>query len=201
MRQGAPADAGSGDEESAAPASVERASPALAALFEGLHDDGRHTVLDLGRAGGRRLRLLGRFARQIRFAGLVPLPPRGDALTAALEALPPNPDRPYDVVLAWDALDRIDPEERPMLVERIVELTAPGALIYLVVESSGAVLTRPVRLTLVELDRVSQEPVGPPEPARPNLLPGHVERLLDPFEVRHAFSLRIGLREYVAVKR
>jgi hypothetical protein len=53
---------------------------------------------------------------------------------------------------------------------------------------------------LAGLDRVSVQVVGPPEAAQPALLPAPVERLLRPFTIMHAFTLRSGLREYVAVK-
>lgn len=201
IRQRSPEGASSAEPDPSGPTPVERTSPALAALFERLHDDGRHSILDLGAAGNRELRLLGRFARRIRFAGLLPDPPRGAALTEALETLSPPAGHPYDVVLAWDVFDRLDPDERAELMERVDGVTTPGARLYTVVEASGAVTSRPVKLTLVDLDRISQELVGPVEPAQPQLLPAHVERLLEPFEVVHAFSLRIGLREYVAVKR
>lgn len=201
IRQRSPEDASSSKSEPSGPTPVERSSPALAALFDRLHPDGRHSVLDLGVASNRQLRLLGRFARRIRFAGLLPEPPRGEALTGALETLSPPPDHPYDVVLAWDIFDRLDADERQEVMERIRGTTVRGARLYTMVESTGAVTSRPVRLTLVDLDRISQEPVGPVGPANPQLLPAHVERLLDPFEVINAFSLRIGLREYVAVKR
>jgi len=105
------------------------------------------------------------------------------------------------VVLAWDVFDCLDAEDRSEVMGRIEEVTVPGARLYVVVASFSAVTRRPERLTLVDLDRVSHEPVGPVEPARPELLPAHVERLLAPFEVASAFSLRMGLREYVAVKR
>ena len=179
---------------------MERTSPGLSALFGALKEDGRHAILDLGPAGNRHLKLFGRFARQIRFAGLVPGPPRGPALSAALEALPPNPEQPYDVVLAWDIFDRLNPVERAVLVDRLVEVSAPDARLYAVVDSTGDATTRPFRLTVLDVDRVSQESVGPSEPAEAHLLPAHVERLLGPFEVVHAFSLRIGQREYVAQK-
>jgi hypothetical protein len=38
-------------------------------------------------------------------------------------------------------------------------------------------------------------------PARDPLLPAQVERLLAPFEVAHAFTLKSRLREYVVVRR
>lgn len=180
---------------------VERPSPGAAALFDALVPDGRHSILDLGLAGDLHLRLLSRYSRQIRFAGLLPEPPEEDAWTSALAALPPNTHHPYDVVLAWDILDRIDPPQRLTLMARLAELTAPTARLYAVVDTSGATTTRPLRSTLIDVNRVSMQPVGPPEPARPALLPAPVERLLAPFEVTQAFTLRSGLREYVALKR
>jgi Methyltransferase domain len=190
---------GSAAPEGAEQESLERASPGLAALFDRLSDDGRHALLDLGPAEGHQLRLLGRFGRQIRFAGIIPL------LTPApwsevIASLAPNPGLPYDVVLAWDVLDRVGPEEREGLIARLADITAPGALLYAVVDASGSVTTRPLSFTLVELGRVRQRPAGPPAPAREPILPAQVERALQPFGVIHAFTLRSGLREYVARK-
>lgn len=176
----------------------ERSAPGLAALFASLSPDGRHSILDLGAAEGRRLRLLGRFARSVRFAALVPHPPTGSDLDAALKRMGDQPGDGYDVVLAWDVFDRLDEPERTRLVRRIVEVTGPGARLYAVADASGAGTTRPVRISLLDHDRVAEEPAGPPEPARPPLLPGQVERLLKPFEVLNGFSLRGGLREYLA---
>lgn len=200
IKRGPPEAPRSAELEAAAAAPVERTSPGLAALFEALARDGRHSILDLGLAGDRHLRLLSRFARQIRFAGLVPEPPQGDAFVSALRGLPPNSHRPYDVVLAWDVLDRIGPSQRVALVERLGELTAPAARLYAVVDTSGASITQPLRSTLIDVGRISVRPAGPPEPARPPLLPAPLERLLAPFEVVHAFTLRTGQREYVAMK-
>jgi len=72
IRRSGTDDVRSSGEDPSGPPSIERASPGLAALFERLHDDGRHSILDFGSAGNRQLRLLGRFARRIRFAGLLP---------------------------------------------------------------------------------------------------------------------------------
>jgi hypothetical protein len=50
------------------------------------------------------------------------------------------------------------------------------------------------------MDRVVQQPLGDPVPAGPELLPAEVERLVRPFQVIHAFTLRPAYREYVAVR-
>lgn len=187
-------------EEAAATSAVERKSPGLALLFEGLSADGRHAILDLGPASRTRLRLLGRYGRQIRFAGLVPPSTTPSDLGAAAASIPENPDQPYDVVLAWDILDHLADSEREAAVRRLDEVTAPDARLYAVVSAGGAVTVRPMRIDLLDVDRVSQEPVGPPAPAGPELLPAQVEKLLVPFQVVRAISLRVGMREYVARK-
>lgn len=58
-------------EEEATPTGVDRAAPGLQALFEGVRDDGSHTLLDLGPASGTNFRLYARYARRVRFADLL----------------------------------------------------------------------------------------------------------------------------------
>lgn len=188
------------DRSASQPAPVVRAAPGVAALFGGVSPDGSHAILDLGPAAEPHFRLYSDFARRIRFADLLPTLPYGAAWEVADVALPSHPPHLYDLVLAWNFLDRLTPEERPQLMERLDELTVPGARLYTLVEATGEQITRPLRFTLVDLGHVSQEVVGPPEPAGREILPAEVERLLAPFEVDHAFTLRVGLREYVAVK-
>ena len=106
----------------------------------------------------------------------------------------------HDVLMLWDVLDRLAPELRLDLIRRLDEITAPGARLYTVVDASGDPTTRPLRYTLLGTDRVGEEELGPPERAWPSLLPAQVERLLAPFDVVRAFTLRTGKREYVAVK-
>ncbi len=183
------------------PVPVVRAAPGIEALFHGVDPDGSHAVLDLGPAAEPHFRLYREFARRIRFAGLLPRLPYGSALEVAERALPLGPRQPYDLVLAWNFLDRLTPEERPQVVDRLARITAPRARLYTLVEASGSPSVRPLRFTLLDLEHISQEPAGPSEPAGRELLPAEVDRLLAPFEVDRAFTLRTGMREYVAVKR
>ena len=190
--------AGASDET--APGPVELATPGIAALLEGVLEDRSHAVLDLGAAADSSLRVYTRFARRIRFADLLADGTLRLAWAAVLHALPPQPERAYDLVFAWDILDRLFPEERPRLVERLAEVTAPDARLHVVVEASERARTQPLRFTLLDSDRMRCEPSGPARPARWQLLPAEVERLLVPFRVVRAFTLKGGLREYVAVR-
>jgi len=190
-----------GDDEPSGPSPEERAAPALEALFEGLEPDGSHAILDMGTANQPNLEFLSRFAERIRFAGLVP-PGPGEAaeLGTAVRALPPDPERPYDVVLLWNLLDLLGPGQRKALIGRLTRLTAPGSRLYAVVDPSAGSTVQPLRFTLSGPDRVVQEPVGSPEAAGPPLLPAQATRVLEPFRVVRAFTLRIGAREYLAAR-
>lgn len=181
--------------------SLERATPGVAAMLEGVGEDRSHAVLDLGQAADSALKVYGRFARRVRFADLLG---RGDlprGWSAIVGALPEQPEQPYDLLFAWDILDRFFPEERPRLVQRLLEISAPGARLHVVVKSSEKATRQPLRFTLLDLNRMRCEPTGPPGPGRRPLLPAQVEQILEPFHVLRAFTLKGGLREYVAIRR
>jgi len=184
-----------------APGPVERSTPGIAALLEGVAQDRSHAVLDLGPATESSLGVYSRFAQRIRFADLLAGAGSSGVCATALRAVPLQPERPYDLVFAWDLLDRLFPEERKRLMTRLAELSSADARLHLMTESSGKPTTQPLRFSLVDVDRMRYEPAGPARPARPELLPAEVERLLVPFEVVRAFTLKVGLREYVAVRR
>jgi len=184
-------------EEATVPAVV-RTAPGVEAIFSGLEKDENHGVLDLGPAVESNLGFYGRYARWVRFGSLLKDPPQGDAWVETLAKLPPLPQGPYTVVMAWNLLDRLRPEDRPLLVERIVQLTGKGSRLYVLVAESEEDRARPFRFSIQEDGTVAQEFVGPPGQAQPQLLPAKVERVLDPFLVAHAFTLRGGFREYVA---
>jgi hypothetical protein len=184
------------------PEAVEGAAPGITALLDGLREDRTHAVLDLGPAADASLHLYSRYARWIRFVDLFgggwsQAAGAGSTLTSAL---PAQPARPYDLVFAWDALDRLSAEERQRLVKRLAEVTAPGARLHLVVRAADHAPATPLRFTLLDTARVRFEATSPTRLPRAGLLPAQVATLLMPFQVKHAFTLKTGLREYVAVR-
>lgn len=182
------------------PGAVERAAPGLSALFDGLRREDDHSVLDLASGSAGNLRFYSRFARRIRFADLVgPTTPFG-SWTDALRSIPGDRDHPYDVVLAWNLLDRLEGELRVAAVDRILDVTAPGARLYVLTDLARERAVQPLQFSLLDNGRVAQEPVGVPQPAGPVIMPAELDRLLHPFRVEHSFVLRIRMREYVAVR-
>src|SRR5688572_5646635 len=109
------------------PPPVERTSAGLAALFEGLSEDRSHAILDLGPASDSSLKVYGRYARWVRFCDIVGTAASPDGWDSAVNTLPSQPEHPYDLIFAWDVLDRLNPADRPQLIARLVEVTAPSA--------------------------------------------------------------------------
>lgn len=180
------------------PTRHERRSPGGAALFEGIAPDRSHSILDLGTATNASLQLYSRYARWIRFADLLSpeIPP--EELAEALEAIPCHPERPYDLVIAWDLLDRTEPEQRSRVIERLAEVTGERARLFLIVDSPRDEPRPPLYFGFVAADRVWSEEANAPPTPRHSLLPAAVEALVSPFQVMRAFTTRAGMREYVA---
>lgn len=186
--------------ETTVPGLVERAMPGIAALLEGVSHDRGHAVLDLGPAADSSLRVYSRFARWVRFADLLsPTTSVADYLSV-LNSIPEPVQRPYDVVLAWNILDRVAPEDRPRVIARLAELTGPDARLHVIVDSGERGFRHPLRFALLDVDRMCYGHTGRPVAAWDPILPAELERIVEPFHVARAFTTQVGLREYVAVK-
>lgn len=175
---------------------IERPSPGIAALLDGVSEDRTHCVLDLANGTRSALEVYRRFARWVRFAGIL------DGSVCDIRALAHRPgkiDPPYDLVLAWDVLDRIPPDERPILVQQLAEISAPNARLYVLTSAPDKAVFQPMRFSVLDVGLMRCEPLGPLGQAREHLLPAEVERLLMPFQVITGFTLRPSFREYVAV--
>lgn len=180
---------------------VERPTRGVAELFADVAEDRRHSVLDLGTATNSSLQVYGSVARWIRFGDLLAIASDAQELEAALDSIPPHPHRAYDLVLAWNLFDRVAPDLRPRVVERLAEICDPSARMHFLVEMPGDGPRQPLRFGLEAADRLWYEPDGAPIAAWPPLLPAEVERLVEPFRVARAFTTRVGFREYVVVRR
>jgi hypothetical protein len=166
-----------------------------------LGEERSYAVLDLGTASDANLRAYGRFARWVQFADLLRETTASRTQTAAAGQLPTDlpPDRFYDLVFGWDVLDRLRTDDRAQLANWLAEITRPSARLHFIVRGEHGIAV-PLRFTLLDTDRIRFEPTSTWPLPGPRLLPAEVAKLLAPFRVAHAFSLRSGLREYVAVR-
>jgi hypothetical protein len=180
---------------------VEQAAPGIRALLESADLGQRHSVLDLGPASEASFSIYGRCASRIRFADLLSEGGGARGWSVAQDSLPAQPEAPYDLVFGWNVLDRLSPKDRPILVRRLVDITASDAWLHLLTSTVDSQVVRPLRFSLVDLDRIRFEPDGALFPAERPLLPADVERLLHPFQVIRAFTLKSGFREYATSRR
>lgn len=191
-----PADARASPPARAEP--VEGAAPGIAALFQGIAEDRTHAVLDLGAASAQSLRVYSRFARWVHFADVL-----GETWShqhSDGELHLPRLDRPYDLVLGWDILDRMFPEAGARVVQWLANSTASGARVHVIVRASEDAIARPLRFTLVDIGRIRYEIAGTARLPLARLLPADVHKVLAPLQIQHAFTLKSGLREYLAVR-
>jgi hypothetical protein len=98
-------------------------------------------------------------------------------------------------------LDRLPADNRPDLVKRLTEITAPDARLFLLSAAPDVVPIGSLRFTLVDLDRMQYESTGDARFAHAPPMPAELQRILPPFELLRAFSTQLGLREYVAERR
>lgn len=176
----------------------EGAAPGIAALFQGIAEDRTHAVLDLGPASDQNLRVYGRFARWIHFADLFGETWSHSHSGGGLQL--PRLERAYDIVLGWDILDRMFPESGARLVQWLASTTAPGARVHVIVRASEDAISQPLRFTLQDLGRIRYEIAGTARLPLARLLPADVRKVLAPLQIQHAFTLKSGLREYLAVR-
>jgi hypothetical protein len=87
------------------------------------------------------------------------------------------------------------------MVARLAKIAAPGARLHMVVEAPERTGPRPVRFSLFDPGRMRHELTWDDGVAGPRLFPSAVEKMLAPFLVERAFTLKDGLREYLAVLR
>ncbi|HEX6925194.1 MAG TPA: hypothetical protein VF167_07170 [Longimicrobiaceae bacterium] len=182
-------------------ARVERQTRGISTLLAGVSRERMHSVLDLGGATNSSLQVYRGFARWVRFEDLLSVADSEEELDAALASIPHHRERPYDVLLAWNLLDRVAPHQRPRVVARLAEVSAPDARLFLAIEAGSERPQHPLRFGLVDNEHMWFEPVEGFPPAWPPLLPAELERLIEPFVVSRAFTTRVGFREYVATKR
>lgn len=182
---------------------TEGAAPGIAALLDGIPDDGSRAILDLGPATGSSFDIYSRYARRIRFADVMgdgDWSGAVDPRNGLLRTIAAPPEHPHDLILAWDVLDRLFPEDRARMVEWLAAAAASAARLHAVARGSESSLAGPVRFSLAGTDRLRFEPVPGGNPPRGRILPAEMAKLLSPFRVIHAYTLKSGLREYVALR-
>jgi hypothetical protein len=165
-------------------------------------------ILDLGPAVAANFEFLSEIARHIRYVDLLgeggPISELGGTdgqeLRRLARKMMPSDWGIFDLVIAWDLINYVDDVRFESVVERLRTLCRDGAILFVMVATTGEVPAEPPTHTIVDRSTVmcgGDSATVVECPLRP---PAAVERLLSGFSVERSFILRHGIQEYVAVR-
>lgn len=207
MRLGLPfrSESASTSRARAAPAPYEQSSLAVKPLLESLRRSGRPCVLDLGVATAANLDFFARMGSRLTVAdlyrGLMPL--RGELERAGHRGrvfdslVPGDPASPFDVVLAWDILNYLKPEEIASLTESLGHFCKPGALLFAIIASSGDIPLTPAHYSVLDEETLVIDAPAPRNRPAPRHSEQMLLRLMPGMTVENRFQLRNETVEYL----
>ncbi len=175
-------------------------SPGLEAALKVVGAAGGDRVLDLGPAVSANLEFLSSSARHLRVADLLSDHRGRDEADAGGAGTLVDPAwGPFDLVLAWDVLSYLEPEDAADVVAAITEASSPGACLFALVTTTEEAAGRSVTFVVRDGTTLEYRPAPPRQRHLRSAKPAAVQRLLAPFRVERSFVLRNGFQEYVAV--
>lgn len=167
-------------------------SPAFAKLVE-LAEEGSargFSVLDLGPAMKANLDFfLGRGAR-VTVADFHRSGARCDFVGA-------DPESRFDLVLAWDVLNYLDPEALARLMDRLGAHFRPGTTLHAFIATGREISAAPSRCRIQDPETLVLEVSEGPRIPSPRYLEQELLRRMLGWTVEHRVQLRIGMLEYV----
>ncbi len=184
-------------------------SMGLARVAEHLARGGKHQVLDLGGALQHNLDFLSQFPTRLFFE------PLEDALAdlhtvgpeAEADSGPPPPpfaglfaypgDVSFDLVLAWDLFDYLEPEHIGALRERLAPHLARDCLLFCLTSNQAKIPAEPQRYRILAEDRLAYEPQGPRLIQGPRHGAMELKAELRDFALERSFLLQNGVQEYL----
>jgi hypothetical protein len=182
-----------------------QSSIALEVLLEYL-DEAPRRVLDLGPPVADNVACYAHFGAKISIADFYRffLPRRAEGLEGASVGphlfrtlLPRDATRGFDVVLAWELLDYLSPDENTWLLHSLRELCSPGALLYALVASEGKLSLRPPVYTIEDEKTLRCDAPAPVRRPAPGYSEQALLRFMPQLEVERRYQLRNQRVEYL----
>ena len=188
--------------------SREHQSLALPALVHGLRT-GHQQILDLGPAVGANVQFFSGLPCSLFIADLhEALFPRTSAdavrrhgpFEAMLaEELPRQGE--FDLVLAWDLLNYLDPDEIGALSRRLAKICSPGAMLFASITTRQVMPNRPAVYRILGPGKLAYELEPGVKRAAPRYKEPDLKRVLGEFSVESTYLLRNGMQEYLFTRR
>ena len=183
-------------------------SPTLKVLLSRFAPDVPHRILDLGSVNSANVEFFSRFSCRLQIVDLLGTAAPGAASAShaaepaqALRQALPEGRRAFDVVLAWDVLNYLDPERIRALTTILLELTASGAQMLAFLFTGKEIPALPLVFKIVDEETLRYEERTTATKAGPRYPPAEVERMAAGFSVARSVLMRHGVQEYLFVRR
>jgi hypothetical protein len=178
---------------------IVHASPGFETVMSRVEGRADLRVLDLGSSQGANIEFLGRRAAHIRIVDLLgdsgPAPDASDGRLSFPESW-----GGYDLILAWDVFNYLEPDAVRTLVGSLERSCSPGSAIFLIIVTSEQMSARPLVYNIEDDATLKYRAVTPDRLPGAGLNAAAMERFLSGFVVERSVVLRHGVLEIVAVK-
>jgi hypothetical protein len=194
-------------DESQGPQIETLSSPGLEEALRGFLDEGDCRVLDLGCAVPSNVEYLSAVASKIQIVDAIDRDQRagsaegsGVCRLSSLRSLIDGHRNSFNLVLLWDVINYLTPEQAERVLAVVAELCLPNARLHAIIFATDTMPDLPNRYRIVDGARLAYEATTTELRGAPSLPPAAVEKLLEGFRIEHSFVLRHGVHEYVASK-
>lgn len=185
----------------------------LARIAEHLAKGGKRQVLDLSSALQHNLDFLSQFPTRLFFEPLEGALADLRAAATGADADPSPPPPPFtglfaypaevrfDLILAWDLFDYLQPQHIGALRERLEPHLARDCLLFCLVSNHAEIPAGPQRFRILTKDRLAYEPRSP------DRIPGPLHNALElkaqlrGFALERSYLLQNGMQEYLFLYR
>ena len=110
-------------------------------------------------------------------------------------------DETFDVVLAWDLLNYLDPDGIRSLSRQLAPLCRPGASLFALIATRKVMANRPLNFEIAANDRLSYQMGGNVQRTAPRYKEPDLSRAMVEFRVEGTFLLRNGMQEYLLTRQ
>jgi len=182
----------------------------LAALLQQLEEGRLYSILDLGPARGTNLDFWSQIAGRICFEDFFrtwadegfPKPEEGESHVPLFRRLLSfGESARFDIVLAWDLFNYLEPGQIEALVECLARSCHTGAILLAMISSAPTIPERPTVFRILDREHLAYESGTGPVKTGPRYQPRDVARMVSGFQVMYSFLLRHGVQEYLFLRQ